>query len=226
MGAGFPTRLGCPKEGQRVRKSAPPVFAIHHYGVVWLPVASGRIRCDRLRSADITFLLSLLRARAGASLALATFSRSIHRRFERSGQCSVVEQTAGQGGHERAGNPGIRTIAEGHPQARPLPLHPAIKDALRAADDAIGLEKEAWSDGVSKGGHQGRATLEARQRILFDRQRMEFCPQPMRLGFHSAILANSPAKWGSQKAIWQTRPIPKITISSAPLDFSSPMRSA
>ena len=44
--------------------------------------------------------------------------------------------------------------------------------------------------------------------------------------FQSSRLAYSSAKWGSQKAMWQTRPMPKITISSAPSTFSSPIRSA
>ena len=44
--------------------------------------------------------------------------------------------------------------------------------------------------------------------------------------FHSASLANSAAKCGSQKAMWQTRPMPNTVTSFAPCFFRSPICSA
>src|SRR5439155_473843 len=41
--------------------------------------------------------------------------------------------------------------------------------------------------------------------------------------FHSASLSNSAAKCGSQNAMWQTRPMPKIVTSFAPFFLRSPI---
>ena len=139
----------------------------------------------------------------------------------------MVEEAAGEGGHEGAGDPGVGTVAEGHPEAGALPLHAAVEDAVGAADDPVGLEEEAGADGVGEGRNQRGPAPEAGQGVLLDGQRV----QPSRRCGGSGpssrrALANSAAKWGSQNAMWQTRPMPKMTISSAPLLLSSPIRSA
>lgn len=41
----------------------------------------------------------------------------------------MIEESAGMSGHERTGNPGVGAVAESHPKAGSLLLHPAAEDA-------------------------------------------------------------------------------------------------
>ena len=100
---------------------------------------------------------------------------------ERTRQITVVEQPAGESGHERARDPGIGTVAESHPEAGSLPLHATVEDSVRTTDDAVGLEEEPWADRIGKSGNERRATLEAGQGVLFDCEGMEPRTDPMRL---------------------------------------------
>src|SRR3954451_13776036 len=98
---------------------------------------------------------------------------SVHLGDEGAGEVLVEDESAGEGWHERAGDPRVGAVAEGHPEAGPLPLHAPAEDAVGAADDPVGLEEQAGADRVGEGGDQGRAALEAGQGVLLDGQRVE-----------------------------------------------------
>ena len=108
---------------------------------------------------------------------------SVHVGLERSGESLVEEEAAGEGGHERAGDPGVGAVAEGHPEAGALPLHAPVEDAVGAADDLVGLEEEARADGVGEGRDERRAAPEAGQGVLLDGQRVQPGAEPVGLGF-------------------------------------------
>lgn len=103
--------------------------------------------------------------------------------LEGTGKLLEEEETTGERGHEAAGDPGVGSVPEGHPEAGSLPLHRAAKGAIGAADDPIGLKEQAGPDGVGERGDQGCPALEAGQGVLFDGQGMERSTQAVGLGF-------------------------------------------
>ncbi len=85
-------------------------------------------------------------------------------------------------------------MTQGHPERKPLPLHPSSKRSIRTADDFIATQEETWPDGIGEGRNVCGPAFEAGQCVLFDRQGVKLRPQPMGLLFplgHRSKLINS-----------------------------------
>ncbi len=62
---------------------------------------------------------------------------------ERDRQFFDVEEPAGEGRHEGAGNPGVGFEMQRHAERQALPLHAAIEGAVGAADDPVRREEQS-----------------------------------------------------------------------------------
>ena len=74
-------------------------------------------------------------------------------------------------------------MTQGHPEGKPLPLHPSSKRSVRTADDFIATQEEARPDGIGEGRNVCGPAFEAGQGVLVDRQGVQLRPQPMGLLF-------------------------------------------
>src|SRR5262245_58186126 len=102
----------------------------------------------QIRRVVAAFRLSVGRCATQPWNALGGSPGSVHVRLERAGKRGMVEEPAGKGGHERAGNPSVGSVAKGHPEAGTLPLHAALEDPLCATDDPVGLQEESGANRV------------------------------------------------------------------------------
>ena len=84
------------------------------------------------------------------------------------------EQSACKRGNIRRRDPRRRAVAKRHPKGKPLPLHTSAKRAVCAADCVVCLQEQARSNRVRSARHKRRSRFEARERVLFYRERMNF----------------------------------------------------
>ena len=72
-------------------------------------------------------------------------------------------------------------MAQGHPKGEALPHHASSECAVCAADDLVTPEEQAGTDRIGEGRDECRPALEARQRVLFDGERVELGTESMSL---------------------------------------------
>src|SRR5450756_266575 len=109
-------------------------------------------------------VIPLLRLMIGISVAFG---------LERSGKLPDEEKLSGQCGHERGRYPHVRSVPQGCPKGKSLPLHAPSKGTIASSDDPVRLEEQPGADGVGSAGHEGCAALETGNRILLDGERMK-----------------------------------------------------
>ena len=103
---------------------------------------------------------------------------------------------------------------------------PRSKTPFRAADDPIGLEEKPGADRVGEGRDQGRAALEAGERVLLDRQRVQPGAQSMRLSFPFGHARELIGEMRLPEGDVADPPDAEDHDQLGPLAFSSPIRSA
>ena len=95
------------------------------------------------------------------------------------GEFTQEEQTARLRRHEGRWDPRSWLVAESHPERQSLPHHASSECAVCAANDLVTPEEQAGADRIGEGRDECRSALEARQRVLLDRERMELRAEAM-----------------------------------------------